>query len=527
MGRWKKILSLLMIVCMLCPCAAMVAHAASAEVRFSDPSTTVGAEVEIAVKISSSDDIETLSMTLTYDADMLRFISGDNASGGSGTITMNCDGDTIDGGYTLKFQALAEGTGNVEISQSSGTDTDGSELDITEGSSAVTIGPGDPSLIQQEEGAGDGGTTGAAVADGPQVEIEGAKYTVTNNFSDALIPEGFERSEMLLEGQTCQVALQPISNMAAFYLTPVAGGDPDFFLYDGDQGSFFPFESVSISSDRYIVLLRNDGTVNLPKRYQETVLTLNGKEFPAWQDVDKADYYVLYALNADGQKEMYQYDTVDKTYQRYVEHIAEKKEKKSPKGWWNKVLQFVSDFLDIVLIIGLMLMLVLIAFLVVIGVKLHNRNLELDDLYDEYDIDPDRDELPAPKAKKPAPGKGIRAAVRRNADEPAVRVPVKTMSLKEEDLFDDYDSDDYDDDDFDDYDSDDYDDDDFGDDGYDDDDDGYDDDDDDDGYDDDDDYGGSSNDMIDDLDDLLNMQSQRKRGQKKGDTFQVDFIDLD
>ena len=33
--------------------------------------------------------------------------------------------------------------------------------------------------------------------------------------------------------------------------------------------------------------------------------------------------------------------------------------------------------------------------------------------------------------------------------------------------------------------------------------------------------------MIDDLDDLLNMQSQRKRGQKKGDTFQVDFIDLD
>ncbi len=522
MRRWKKILSLLMIVCMLCPCAALVVHAASAEVRFSDPSTTVGAEVEIAVKVSSSDDIQTLNMTLAYDADKLRFISGDSASGGSGTITMNCDGSSIDNGYTLKFQALAEGTGNVKISQSSGTDTDGSELDITEGSSAVTIGPGDPSLIQPEASEGQG-TAGAAAADGPQVEIEGAQYTVTNNFSDALIPEGFERSEMLLEGQTCQVVLQPISNTAAFYLTPAAGGDPDFFIYDGDKGSFFPFESVSISSDRYIVLLRNDGTVNLPKRYQETVLTLNGKEFPAWQDVDKADYYVVYALNADGQKEMYQYDTVDKTYQRYVEHIAEKKEKKSPKGWWNKVLQFVSDFLDIVLIIGLMLMLVLIAFLVVIGVKLHNRNLELDDLYDEYDIDPDRDDPPAPKAKKPAPapGKGIRAAVKRNADEPAVRVPVKTMSLKEEDLFDDYDDLD-DDDDYDDYDSDDYDDDDEFDDEFDD--DSYDDD----GYEDEeDDYGSSSNDMIDDLDDLLNIQSQRKRGQKKGDTFQVDFIDLD
>ena len=145
-----------------------------------------------------------------------------------------------------------------------------------------------------------------------------------------------------------------------------------------------------------------------------------------------------------------------------------------------------------------------------VSVKLHNRNLELDDLYDEYDIDPDRDDEMMPKAKKPAPGKGIKAAVKRNADEPAVRVPAKTMSLKEEDLFE---EDDGYDDDYDDFVSDDYDDDDYG----------YDDD-----YDDDDDYGGGSNDMIDDLDELLNMQSQKRRGQKKkGDTFQVDFIDLD
>ena len=365
MRRVKKILSMLMIVCMLCPCVSAIVHAASAEVLFSDPSTTVGAEVDISVRINSSDNIGTLNMTLTYDADKLRFISGDSATGGSGTITMNCNEDTIGDGYTLKFQALAEGTGNVRISESSGIDSNGASLDVTEGSSAVTIGPGDPSLIKPEDGDGNSGA--AAAADGPQVEIDGVQYTVTNNFSDALVPEGFTRGEMTLEGETCQVVTQPVSNMSAFYLTPAAGGEPDFFLYDDDKGSFLPFESVSISADRYIVLLRNDGSVNLPKRYQETVLTLNGKEFPAWQDVDQADYYVVYALNADGQKEMYQYDTVDKTYQRYVEHVAEEKEKKTPKGWWNKVLQFVSDFLDIVLIIGMMLMLVLIAFLIVVG----------------------------------------------------------------------------------------------------------------------------------------------------------------
>ena len=110
MRRWKKILSMLVMVCMLCPCVSMIVHAASAEVRFSDPSTTVGAEVDVNIRVSSSAEIVSLNLTLAYDTDKLRFISGDSATGGSGTITMNCTGESIEDGLTLKFQALAEGT---------------------------------------------------------------------------------------------------------------------------------------------------------------------------------------------------------------------------------------------------------------------------------------------------------------------------------------------------------------------------------------------------------------------------------
>ena len=170
MRRVKKILYLLFVVCMLCPCMSMIVHAASAELRFSDPSTTVGAEVEVAIKIYSSADIETLNVTLAYDKDKLRFISGDNATGGDGSIALT---GVLTDGYTLKFQALSEGTGNVTVSQSSGTDSDGSELDMTNGSSAVTIGPGDPSLIQPEEGNGDGNGGSTVTGNGPQVEVDG------------------------------------------------------------------------------------------------------------------------------------------------------------------------------------------------------------------------------------------------------------------------------------------------------------------------------------------------------------------
>ena len=145
MRRIKKALSSLILVCMLCPCISLLVHAASAELFFSDPSTTVGAEIDVKVKLSSSSDLGSLDATLTYDADMLRFISGDNATGGKGTITLSASGDGTSIDMTLKFQALQEGTANIEVSQSSGTDSSGEALDITDGSSAVTIGPGENS----------------------------------------------------------------------------------------------------------------------------------------------------------------------------------------------------------------------------------------------------------------------------------------------------------------------------------------------------------------------------------------------
>ena len=153
----------------------------------------------------------------------------------------------------------------------------------------------------------------------------------------------------------------------------------------------------------------------------------------------------------------------------------------------------------------------LIIVLIVIGVKLYHRNLELDDLYDEYgiDLDDDDDEIPetprsqktqkAQKTQKTQSSSGGKKKIpaKRGESKPAVRVPVKTMNLREE--FDDFDEDDDYDDSDDYYDDDDYD------------------------YDSED-----SSEMIDDLDELLSKQPKKKRGHmEKDDAFQVDFIDLD
>lgn len=498
MRTMKKMLALMVLICLFIPCISMVAQAASAELRFSDPSTTVGAEVQVTTKLSSSSNLKSLEATLSYDTSMLRFVSGDSASGGDGTVTISGTGSGTSMEFILTFQALAEGETKIDVSSASGKDASGSNLTITNGSSKVTIGPGDPSLITDTSDT-------TAAAGGTQVEVDGAQYVITGGFSDAIIPEGFTKGTLQFEGADCEVITQEASGISAFYLTPAEGGDADFFLYNTDEGTFSPFEEVEIAKGRYLVMLRDDGSVKLPSEYQETTLTLNGKEFPAWQNTENAEYYVVYGLNSDGEKALYQYDTVDQTYQRYNGDTAASgagtKEKAKASGLWGKILQFVEDFLDIVVILGIVLVLVLLVVLIVIATKLRHRNLELDDLYDEYGIDLEEEE---PEDKKASKGKKKGTAGKNG---PAVRTPAQTAQIDlDEDDFDDFEE--YDEEEFDDYgapDPDDLDDD-------------Y-------GYDTDEE---EEDDMIEDLDELLSEQPKKKRGHmEEDDTFKVDFIDLD
>lgn len=391
MKKLRKALMALMAVCILVSGFSFSAYASSGQLRFSDPSTTVGAEVEVTATFTGTVAVQSAEATLTYDTSMLRFVEGGQVTDNNGTLTLSGagDGTSTQLNFTMTFQALQEGTTVIEISSASGTDVDGDSIDVTRGQSTITIGPGDPSLIQN-----------TSAASGPSVEVNGTSYVISGDFSDAIIPGGFERSEMQFEGQTCTVVTQASSGATAMYLVPAAGGEGDFFLYNTDDGSFSPFEEVELSTDRYLILLQNDGTVNIPGGYQETTLTLNGKEFPAWQNTNNTEYYLVYGLNSDGNKVLYQYDTTDGTYQRYLRPLSiSTDESGEADGILGTILQFIQDNLRWVLVAACVLFVLVVMILIVALVKLHHRNLELDDLYDEYGIDLDEEQEKAANKK--------------------------------------------------------------------------------------------------------------------------------
>ena len=397
MKKVKKIIVSFLLMCMLCVGMTCVASATAAEFRFSDPQTSVGAEVDVTAKVSSAKALNTIQATLSYDKTKLRFISGDDATGGDGTITISRNdenaGTTME--FNLKFQALDEGTTSVEVAKVDGIDSNGVALEITSGSSSVSIAEGDKSLIQKEDTS--------SAAGGTEVKIGKSKYIVTDDFSDTIIPDGFVRDALKFEGTDHQIIKQESSGALAMYLTPENGGDADFYLYDSDTGKFAPLEVIEVAKGRYIIPLADDGNISLPSQYQKTSLTLNGKEFDTWQDTKNAEYYIVYAMNSDGEKTTYRYDTTDGTYQKYSPSSGTSSASDSTvnngKGIWGKILNFVENFLDIVVIIAIALILLLVLVLIVTAVKLRHRDLELDDLYDEYGIDLDEEEE-ALKAKK-------------------------------------------------------------------------------------------------------------------------------
>lgn len=444
----KKISAVFLALALTVSCFSIVSYAADGSVTFSDPDTEVGEMVEVKCVVrSSAGNLGNVELVLDYDSASLRFDSGSDgvSQDGEGSLICTDSGGSSESSFTMTFQALAEGSAKVTISGMTVSSGSGDSLSLTEGDSTVTIGPGDPSKIVQPT---------APSAEDTQVEVNGEIYSLTDNFSDADIPSGYTRTTMSLDGRDRQMVVNESGSIYLGYLLDAAGIG-DFYMYNSENATFVPYEEISISDTTSIIVLSDTSKVNLPKSYQQGELTLNDKKFPVWHDADNEGYYILYAMNNSGETGYYQYDSVENTYQRF-EAPSEKDTEEIEGGLIGKLRSFFDKHLQLIVLVGGLGGLFVLILLIVLAVKLRNRNLELDDLYDEYGIDDEEDEpdLDRPAVKERSPKFGGRKKAKADFDDD---------DFDDDDFDDDFELDEFSDDDFDDdgFDDDDFDDDDF------------------------------------------------------------------
>lgn len=368
---------------------SLQALAATASISFSDPSVTVGSEVNVTMKVSSTDGTLSRSdITLSYDSNLLQFVSGTDAEGGAGTVRVK--GATNGSGtgtleYNLKFNTLASGKASVKLANYEVYDTDEAIAQVThQGSSAVTISSGStssanallsslvvsPGTLTPEfsstitEYSVIVGTDVTTLAINATTEDSGAKTEVTGN----------ENLNMGENDVAVVVTASDGMTQATYTLkvTKQEGGPSaaDAALNSGSSETIN--EGVKLSSKEKTITIMNPGSdVEIPEGFAESSIEIDGHQVKGWVWKDDTDhqYVIVYGMNDAGELCFYRYDLSEKTLQRYFEDPVEASIKKDAASYPEVVARYdklVSQYNSMFILACVLGGLVLILFIFVL-----------------------------------------------------------------------------------------------------------------------------------------------------------------
>lgn len=390
MKMMKKFATLLLAICLVVSCFSMVSFAADGKIMFTDPTTKVGETLEVTGVVEKSrGNFGKIEITMTYDTSYLKFKSGDGiVEAQAGEITYTGDATNDTGSrkeFKITFDVLKAGSTKLTVKNATIKNVSGTVLDYTKGSSTITIAEG--------EGTTTPPTTEPATPDettAKLVEVNGVNYTISNTIPENEIPKGYEASTLEYDLVNYNVVYHEGFGLTLAYMVS-EDNIGSFFMYVEEDATFAPYEEISISDEVTIVLLSDVSEIELPSEYvSQEVSSTKGHEFPAWRNEEYPDFIILYAINNNGEKSLYQLDNAEGTYQRFnAPEVVREELNDTFIGKLSEVLEHHLDYVILGTGLGFILFVIII---VVLSVKLYNRNAELDEIYDEYGIEDEEDE---------------------------------------------------------------------------------------------------------------------------------------
>lgn len=346
-SKIKKIFSGLLAVCimvMLLPGTVMTSFAATnARISFSDPTVTLGEEVQVTMKFETTNGVvlgDTKTM-LSYDASALEYISEAENVNGAGSIRVS-SGPGVGASVTtvLRFKALKAGQSTITVIDWGGYDNDGQLLNVEhEGSATVTVNPlatssKDALLKSLQVSPGTLSPSFTPQQDTYQVavDLDAEKLTLSgepNNGSAKLDVQG---ADALQEGENtvqCIVTAEDGVTTKTYTITvnKVAGGGSS--AVDGENTQEVPEDEVLAALDvvaKKISILTPPEGLEIPQGFKSSTISIGQSKVPGWiwieDEVGSARYCVIYGMNENGDKGFYRYDLGERTIQRYFEDPA-------------------------------------------------------------------------------------------------------------------------------------------------------------------------------------------------------------
>lgn len=152
---------------------------------------------------------------------------------------------------------------------------------------------------------------------GIKVTVNKTELTISSKIKKSDIPEGFEESTFTYNKKEVPCIVGKVKQLTAVYMTNEEEGIAGFYIYNEKKDTFYPMRNILIKSRMYTVVRpeKRDSCLN---NYTKKRITIYDQEVSAWELDSEEKLYLVYAMNWDGDINLYCYDDQEKVFQRYI-----------------------------------------------------------------------------------------------------------------------------------------------------------------------------------------------------------------
>lgn len=216
-------------------------------------------------------------------------------------------------------------------------------------------------------------------------DINGTEWTMVNDIPEDVVPEGFEHSKTVIDGLEYNTLHGTFGDITLVYLQSESGNG--LFVYDAAQNTAYEF--VRINSESHFIVVLLPKVDDVPEGYNEVSLSIEGKGVAtAYQtkveksDDQTKDFYLVYAMNDNGESGWYTYDSVDGTYMRTKLSTPTVAQEENDTTKSELVPGIANKYLVLATILVLVIVILLLLFIVSV---VKNRKYKAMDYHDDDD----------------------------------------------------------------------------------------------------------------------------------------------
>ena len=279
----------------------------------------------ITVSIKSKKPFST-KLYLNFSDEYFDYIDGDfTLDGRLLSIELRGDYHYISG----RFRAKKAGSARFYTSCGNVLDENGLQLSIAHAGAWIDIldengttekktdeETDDPENTEEEPGVTESNVTEEEPEGDPVAEIGGKSYSFIT-LDDGYVPEGFKEGTAKYKGWTVPAYVSPNKIIK---LVALQDEDENMYLSILDEGSnkLSAYDPVLPGTARFLIKDKPKN-VQLPDGFKEDSFDFGKGAVKVYKNEDLPDVLLVYAINLDGSEGFYFYDTVEKTFIRYME----------------------------------------------------------------------------------------------------------------------------------------------------------------------------------------------------------------